>query len=116
MDGCLLAAAGALLPGPAFAKYGDSAKIAPGIQELKDAVTGKTEADQGPSLYDKESIRLQEERIANQWMRLEQACMLVRELLAEPAEILADELRLFGECKRFNDELPPGEPRADGFE
>ena len=50
-----------------------SAKIAPGIQELKDAVTGKAEADHGPSLYDKESIRLQEERIANvdkEWSKL----------------------------------------------
>ena len=52
-----------------------SAKIAPGIQELKDAVTGKAEADHGPSLYDKESIRLQEERIANvdkEWSKLVQ--------------------------------------------
>jgi hypothetical protein len=49
---------------PAFGKYGDSAKIAPGIQELTDAITNKQEAPKGPSIYDKESIMQQEERIA----------------------------------------------------
>ena len=36
----------------------------------------------------------QKQRIARERMRLEEACLLGRELLAKPAEILADELRL----------------------
>jgi hypothetical protein len=66
-------AAGCTLP--ASAKYGDSAKIAPGIEELKSAIQGKDEAPKGPSIYDKESIRMQEERIANvdkEWNKLVQ--------------------------------------------
>ena len=58
---------------PAAAKYGESAKIAGGIQELSDAIKGKGEPPQGPSVYDAESLKLQEERIAKvdkEWARL----------------------------------------------
>ena len=60
--------------------------------------------------------RQQEERIAHQRMRLKQAGLFRRELLAEPAEILADELRLLGRRERLDDELLPGEPQARCFE